>query len=539
MVGECPGGRGRISRDAGASDTLAVDVRGAREDGAVQIVLSGDPAAGVTATRVDDGLASAERVEDLVEFVRREDLARPRWVWSSASEWLPPLLRAGVRVERCHDLALVGAILASSQLVTTRPRAFEDPVERYREQRIAIETSRDPGRLELLTAAESAGAIIAAELRAAGLPWSATEHDRILTELLGPRPVGRERPAVLAALHEQIEAALDGAIVNPDSPQSLLAAMRAAGIPVRSTQRWELRGIDHPAIAPLSEYRSLSRLMTANGWAWLDTWVSDGRFRPEYVPGGVVTGRWASSGGGALQLPMQIRAAAVADPGWRLVVADAAQLEPRILAAMSGDAAMIEAGAGADFYAGLVEHGAAADRAQAKVAMLGAMYGATTGASGKLMPALARAYPRAISLVERAARDGEQGRPVSTWLGRSSPERATDWTPTQARAWGRFTRNFVVQGTAAEWALCWLGGIRGRLAAAFPGSWPEAVPHLVFFLHDEIVVHTPQEHAEEVAGIVEDAARDAGRLLFGASPATFPVSIATVRDYGAAKASVA
>ena len=28
---------------------------------------------------------------------------------------------------------------------------------------------------------------------------------------------------------------------------------------------------------------------------------------------------------------------------------------------------------------------------------------------------------------------------------------------------GRFTRNFVVQGTAAEWALCWMAALRRRL----------------------------------------------------------------------------
>ena len=36
---------------------------------------------------------------------------------------------------------------------------------------------------------------------------------------------------------------------------------------------------------------------------------------------------------------------------------------------------------------------------------------------------------------------------------------------TRARDWGRFTRNFVVQGTAAEWALCWLADLRRQLDA--------------------------------------------------------------------------
>jgi DNA polymerase-1 len=41
----------------------------------------------------------------------------------------------------------------------------------------------------------------------------------------------------------------------------------------------------------LLEYKELSRPHTAKGWARLDEWVADGRFRPHYVVGGVVSGR--------------------------------------------------------------------------------------------------------------------------------------------------------------------------------------------------------------------------------------------------------
>ena len=92
-----------------------------------------------------------------------------------------------------------------------------------------------------------------------------------------------------------------------------------------------------------------------------------------------------------------------------------------------------------------------------------------------MRPKIERAFPAAMAFVEAAARAGEQGESVSTWLGRSSPrgagaaysETATDAEVRRARneaaAWGRFTRNFVVQGTAAEWALCWIGALRRRL----------------------------------------------------------------------------
>ncbi|HEY0260959.1 MAG TPA: bifunctional 3'-5' exonuclease/DNA polymerase, partial [Lacisediminihabitans sp.] len=343
--------------------------------------------------------------------------------------------------------------------------------------------------------------------------------------------------------------------LNPDSPADLLRALGVAGLMVTSTRSWELKKLRHPAIPPLLEYKKLARLLAANGWHWLDTNVRDGRFHPEYVPGGVVTGRWASTGGGgALQLPKQIRGAVVADPGWKFVVADASQLEPRILAAMSGDRGMAEAGSAGDLYAGIVASGAVETRDQAKVAMLGAMYGATTGESGRLMPKLTRAYPRAIRLVEEAARAGERGEVVTTRLGRSSPRPGAAWRESQSdaydetatdaetarargqsRGWGRFTRNFVVQGTAAEWALCWMANLRRSLIELSGDAWLTDGPHLVFFMHDEVVVHCPAELTERVEAAVRQAAADAGRLLFGAMPVTFPLTVAVVDDYGQAK----
>ena len=257
----------------------------------------------------------------------------------------------------------------------------------------------------------------------AGLPWRRELHEQILTDVLGPRPASG-RPARMEAVLAQMRAALDDPTLNPDSPVELLKGLQRAGLQVTSTRSWELKEIEHPVIEPLLEYKKLARLLSANGWNWLDQWVHDERFRPTYVPGGVVTGRWASDGGGALQLPKQVRGAVVADEGWTFVVADAAQLEPRVLAAMSGDAAMARAGRATDMYEGMVEAGAVETRPQAKYGMLGAIYGGTTGESGRMRPKIERAFPAAMAFVEAAARAGEQGESVSTWLGRSSPRGA-------------------------------------------------------------------------------------------------------------------
>lgn len=518
--------------------------------------------------------------------------ARPRWVLSDTAKWCPPLLAAGVSLERCHDLRLAHAILARSELVTAPeavraasewdaapadaaapeqaaalfdvdagrgfipqvPHDLEAALAEYARQTAAIETAGDPGRLRLLLAAESAGGLVAAEMRAAGVPWDEAEHDRILTELLGPRPIRDGKPQKMLAKAEEVRAALEDPRVNLDSPNRLLASLRNAGINVASTSKWELQTSEHPAIAPLLEYKKMARLLSANGWHWLDEWVDDGRYRPVYVPGGVVTGRWAASGGGALQIPRQLRPALRADEGWRLVSADVAQLEPRALAAMSGDRAMAAAGFGRDLYSGLVDAGVVATRQEAKIAVLGAMYGSTTGEAGALVPRLRQNFPAAMHLVDSAAEAGRQGGVVSTWLGRTSPPPGEGWQRLQRAAnrfdatgadeqrarraagdQGRFTRNFVVQGTAAEWALAWLADLRLRLArlpeieatseATASGPVFSRRAHLVFFLHDEVIVHAPTEQAEDAAEAIRAAAASAGRLLFGDAPVDFPLDL--------------
>lgn len=566
------------------------------------------------ARTVFDGEAPAV-VADREREARTGDAAPPRWTWDDTNRWYPELLRAGVRVDRAHDLRLAHRILRGSALTaqsplatapagpwdamepapagravvpgrralqadalfdlaaprTGRPRPSAAPDEpepdaagELAAQLAAVEQAPEPGRLRLLLAAESAGALVAAEMHHAGLPWRADVHDAILTDALGPRPPEGRRPERLEALADRIRAALDAPpTLNPDSHPDLLKAMQYAGVGARSLRKWELEKIDHPVVEPLLEYKNLFRLLTANGWHWLDQWVRDGRFRTEYVVGGVVTGRWASSGGGALQLPRTVRRAVRADPGWVLVVADAAQLEPRVLAGMAADEAMAAAGAAGDMYAGIVASGAVETRELAKVGMLGAMYGGTTGVSAQVLPRLAATFPHAIALVEEAARTGERGGVVTTRLGRSSPRPGTAWDEAQAgafadaagdddaararsytRSWGRFTRNFVVQGTAAEWALCWLASIRRRLWAlgpvpgARPGLAPEPFagrPHLAFFLHDEVVVHAPAATADAVARELREAAAEAGRLLFGDFPVTFPLTVAAVESYADAK----
>ncbi|MBI1759137.1 MAG: bifunctional 3'-5' exonuclease/DNA polymerase [Actinobacteria bacterium] len=519
---------------------------------------------------------------------RWERAGPPRWVLTAVAQEYPSLLDAGVRLDRCHDLLLTEALLlghagrwgaprslaaawarlsggvvpddpvpASRQL---QPALFEpaaagmpagvDPLQAvtavYADQRRRMAALAPAGRMRLLAAAESACALAAVEMGRVGMPWRADAHDALLSELLGPRPVAGARPPRLAELAERISAAFGGRPVNPDSPADVLRAFAREGIALASTRSYLLREVEHPAVPALLAYKELSRLHTAHGWNWLETWVHEGRFRPEYVVGGVVTGRWASRGGGALQIPRTVRRAVVADPGWVLVVADAGQLEPRVLAALSGDIAMAEAAGVDDLYEGLAERAFGGDRARAKLALLSAMYGGATGGAAELLAILHQRFPVAMAHVEAAARAGEEGRLVRSHLGRTCPPPGQRWREAQAvaggpgadaeaeraavqrgRERGRFTRNFIIQGTAAEWALILLATLRQRLA----GTDAE----LVFFQHDEVIVHCRRELAEEVTEAVTGAAEAARRLMFGDTPVRFPVRVAVAERYSDAK----
>src|SRR5882757_7685351 len=182
--------------------------------------------------RPESGESETVGRADFARRVRVLDAENVRWVWDDTTTWYPGLLEAGVPIGRCVDLRLSHAILRNSALTAgselaraavgpwDRPRREHrepdgalfalddedggkvdaDPVAEWALQQDAIATSADAGRIQRLLAAESAGALIAAEMRFAGMPWRADVHEELLAELLGPRPRTGERPAKIEAL---------------------------------------------------------------------------------------------------------------------------------------------------------------------------------------------------------------------------------------------------------------------------------------------------------------------------------------------------
>ncbi len=510
------------------------------------------------------------------------DVTGPRWVFDATASLYPRLLAAGVRLGRGYDVGLVerillgrdgrfgepvgaAAVLARATggpvppdpqpVADVAPGLFELGQDRPRPADLVTlaaalhDQQRRVGSddaLRLLVAADSAGALAAAEMSEVGVPFDAAIYADLLQHTLGAPPPAGRRPPALLELNAEMDAAA-GFAVNPDSTVELRAALHRLGLPVDTTRRGELRGLEHPLVPVLLRYKELSRLFTANGWTWVAEWVSGGRLRCGWVPAGVVSGRWATRGGGGLQLPKLTRRAIIAEPGHLFIASDAAQLEPRVLAAISSDPVLQRISAEDDLYAGLAADGFGGDRPAAKVAMLGAMYGATTGESGRLLPTLRRRYPTAMACVEQAAFRGERGDTVRSVLGRTSPPPGASWREAQlagalpdadqaadrkarsaARSWGRFTRNFVVQASAADWAGVWLSLVRVGLRD-HPGA------ELVLFQHDELLLHAPTATADAISRLTVTAAEQATRLVFPHATVRLPVRPVAVSCYADAK----
>ncbi|MDF2507836.1 MAG: 3-5 exonuclease, partial [Microbacterium sp.] len=208
------------------------------------------------------------RVDELSAWVRSAEASdAPRWIMRTAAETYALLLGDGARITRSHDLVLCHAILRDTSAVPTPLPAsphwerreptvsvpslfdvFDDAsgddaitttLDQYRAQREVIAAAPD-GRLTLLCAAESAGGLIAEEMRTAGLPWDEGVHDAILTEALGARPVAGGTPSRMVELGDRVRELLGDASLHLDSQQKLLRALHRVGVQVESTSRWEL-----------------------------------------------------------------------------------------------------------------------------------------------------------------------------------------------------------------------------------------------------------------------------------------------------------
>lgn len=358
--------------------------------------------------------------------------------------------------------------------------------------------------------AESATELLCAELSADGLPMDREAAEEIVSGFVGPRPRGDVDAAEQRARRDAVvlRHVPSGGAFDLRSPGQVRSLLRSVGVEVPDTRAWRLEAIrdEHPLIDDLLAWRKAERVATTYGYAWLDEHLApDGRLRGAWSGADGAAGRMTASAG-LHNMPADMRGAVVAGPGHVFVRADLGQIEPRVLAAVSRDEALARATADDDMYAPVALQ-LDVERAVAKVAVLGAMYGQTTGRGAEALHRLRAAYPVAMAYLDDADRAGQVGRDLRTDGGRLLPMGSTELGRDEreargrAAARGRYGRNALVQGAAAELFKIWAVTVRARVAPT--GA------RIVLCLHDELLVHAPTDRGEVVRRLLEDCLQEA------------------------------
>lgn len=540
------------------------------------------------------GQWSAGVVDPVAEVAAIEAELRPRWVWWSAAT-PTRLTRAGLRVATCWDLVAVHRLLFGGwraqpgliwaalhdlppeslpgvgQLDLLGHRGDEgtdlaDPVRpdgHLRPEWVDGGWAREPARLarwaatalaaavlqqqrlaELRAAgdpaatarSESAAELLCAELSVDGLPVELARAEQLIASFVGPRPrdaeeASRQRERRDAAVLRLVPTADGTDLRNPGQVRAMLAR---AGIEVPDTRSWRLENFRgaHPVIEALLGWRKAERIATTYGYEWLDRNVGpDGRLRGSWTGSDGAAGRMTASAG-LHNLPADLRAAVAAGPDRVFVRADLGQIEPRVLAAVSGDRALARATQDDDLYAPVAAR-LGVERAVAKIAVLAAMYGQTSGTAGAALKGLESAYPVAMRYLQQAADAGRAGRDLRTYGGRlvrmwaTPPGLDAEGQRSTAASRGRYARNAMVQGAAAELFKVWAVTVRARAAALDA--------RVVLCLHDELLVHAPASAAEDTRRLVTECLAEAAHRWAPDASVRFVAEVSVIQRWSQAK----
>lgn len=427
-------------------------------------------------------------------------------------------------------------------------------LECQREQDDSVRRTGGPDAERLLRTvwSESAAAVLCLELERDGLPVDRDAAEDLIGAAAGPRPLDDADAARIRSLRDHVvlrhaPGRERSDLRNPAQVRDLLSSV---GVDVPSTRAWLLEPYrhTHPLVDALLTWRKDERIATTYGYRWLDEHVGeDDRLRGAWTACDGAAGRMTAQNG-LHNLPAPLRSAICARPGHVFVRADLGQVEPRVLAVVSGDRAFAEATRSDDLYAPVAAR-LGVERPVAKVAVLAAMYGQRSGAAGEALEDLERAYPVAMGLLDRAYADGVARRPLRTYGGRLIPftaaalrsgDAATEGRdgpgdePSGIRpdgaadaARGRYARNAIIQGSAAELFKAWAATVRHGVRPL--GG------QIVLCLHDELLVHAPLAHAEEARRTVEEALARASRTWAGTGQVRFVADTSVIRRWSEAK----
>jgi DNA polymerase-1 len=286
----------------------------------------------------------------------------------------------------------------------------------------------------------------------------------------------------------------------------------------------------------LLEYQDLNKLMTTyvtpytggdvkrvtNGKEKITKRKSlliNGRVHTNFKAHGAETGRFSSSEPNLQNIPSSgeygklVRNLFVAPPGYKLVVADYSQIEPRIIASFSKDPVMVENYmTGGDIYTTIGDT-MGVDRQAGKVLVLAISYGvgpdkiaASVGCTVKEAKDLLNRFEAKFASIAqykaKVIRMAKQAGPipfVETMFGRR--RYIPDLKSSEFGLLGRAERqafNTMIQGSAAD--LMKLALVRAH--SCFVNE-PDI--NLILTVHDELVTISPENKANEVAEAIRES----------------------------------
>ena len=292
----------------------------------------------------------------------------------------------------------------------------------------------------------------------------------------GPRPRSEaEEAAARRARDQRCGTQFPGEPVDLRNPAYVRDLLARIGIDVPDTRSWRLEPYaeSSPGVAALLPWRKAERIATTYGWRWVERDIGDDDRLRGVWGAGEGAGRMTASAG-LHNLPAELRPAVRPRPGPRARArrprADRAARARRRVAATR---ALAAAAREDDMYAP-VAAALGSDRPTAKVAVLAAMYGQTSGPAGAALKDMDRAYPTAMAFLRARRglrpprrRPAHLRRPAAAALGaRGGARGGRGSESTLAHAYGRFARNAVVQGAAAELFKAWAATVRAGLVGA-------------------------------------------------------------------------
>ena len=279
----------------------------------------------------------------------------------------------------------------------------------------------------------------------------------------------------------------------------------------------------HPIIPKILEYRQLTKLNSTYAEGLAGYIRADGRIHGKFHQTVTVTGRISSADPNLQNIPTrmplgrEIRKVFIPEEGSVFVDADYSQIELRVLAHMSGDAALIAAyQADEDIHAITasqvfdvpLDQVDSTLRRKAKAVNFGIVYGISSFGLGQDLDISRKeaegyiekyfaTYGKVKKFLDRTVEDAKKNGYTVTMFGRRRPIPELASSNFMTRSFGeRAAMNAPVQGTAADIIKNAMVRVNRRLKEEHLQS------KLVLQIHDELIIETKKEEVEIVQKIL-------------------------------------